>query len=43
VAAALSVRQLKALLVALLGAGGLAGAVEKGDLVGLLVQQLQLQ
>uniref|UniRef100_A0A383VPY6 phytol kinase n=1 Tax=Tetradesmus obliquus TaxID=3088 RepID=A0A383VPY6_TETOB len=40
-AAALPVRQLKALLAAL-GVAGLAGAVEKSDLVGLLVGHLSL-
>jgi hypothetical protein len=40
-AAALPVRQLKALLTAL-GVAGLAGAVEKSDLVGLLVGHLAL-
>jgi hypothetical protein len=41
-AAALPVRQLKSLLAAL-GVAGLAGAVEKSDLVGLLVGALGLQ
>jgi hypothetical protein len=40
-AAALPVRQLKALLTSL-GVAGLAGAVEKSDLVGLLVGHLRL-